>query len=92
MTLNTVQFQWILHTVQVVDDYSSKSFRLLAMAVGVIPQAAKLRLVHMSQVQVEASAINMQLLCLVVLTNNIRANSKATITELQEGYDSLLDM
>lgn len=56
------------------------------MAVGVIPQAAKLSLVHMTQQQVEAQAINMQLLCLVVLTNNIRIDSKATITQLQEGY------
>ena len=69
-----------------MDDYSSKSFRLLAMAVGVIPKAAKLSLVHMTQQQVEAGAINMHLLCLLVLTNNIRSDSKATITQLQEGY------
>ena len=69
-----------------MDDYSSKSFRLLAMAVGVIPRAAKLDLVHMTQQQVEASAVNMQLLCLVVLTNNIRSDSKAAISQLQEGY------
>lgn len=69
-----------------MDDFSSKSFRLLAMAVGVIPKAASLNLVHMTQQQVEASAINMHLLCLLVLTNNIRSDSKATITHLQEGY------
>lgn len=56
------------------------------MAVGVIPRAAKLSLVQMTQQQVEAQAINVQLLCLVVLTNNTRTDSKATITQLQEGY------
>lgn len=70
---------------QVVDDYSSKSFRLLAMAVGVIPRAAKLKLMHMTQQQIEGSAVNMHLLSLVVLTNNVRSDSKATITQLQEG-------
>ena len=68
------------------DDYSSRSFRLLAMAVGMIPDAAKLSLVHMTQQQVEASAVNMHLLCLVVLTDNVRPDSKATVTQLQEGY------
>lgn len=72
------------------DDYSSKSFRLLAMAVGVIPEAAKLSLLQMTQQQVEASAVNMQLLCLVVLTDNVRPDSKATITQLQEGYVPLM--
>lgn len=69
-----------------MNDFSSNSFRLLAMAVGVIPKAAQLSLVHMTQQQVEASALNMHLLCLLVLTNNIRSDSKATVTHLQEGY------
>jgi magnesium-transporting ATPase (P-type) len=71
--------------VQVVDDYSSKSFRLLAMAVGVIPNAEQLNLAMMTQQQVEACAVHMQLLSLVVLTNNVRPDSKDTITHLQEG-------
>ena len=71
--------------MKVVDDFSSKSFRLLAMAVGVIPKAAKLKLAHMTQQQIEASAIHMHLLSLVVLSNNIRSDSKATIAQLQEG-------
>ncbi len=71
--------------MQVVDDYSSKSFRLLAMAVGVIPNAEQLNLAMMTQQQVEACAVHMQLLSLVVLTNNVRPDSKDTITHLQEG-------
>ena len=71
--------------VQVMDDYSSKSFRLLAMAMGVIPNAAELNLPRMTQQQVEACAVHMQLLSLVVLTNNVRSDSKDTITHLQEG-------
>lgn len=71
--------------MQVVDDYSSKSFRLLAMAVGVIPNAEQLNLAMMTQQQVEACAVHMQLLSLVVLTNKVRPDSKDTITHLQEG-------
>ena len=71
---------------QVVDDYSSKSFRLLAMAVGIIRNAAKLNLAHMTPQQVETSATNMRLLSLVVLTNNVRPDSKETIRLLQDGY------
>ncbi|KAL0027251.1 hypothetical protein WJX77_006828 [Trebouxia sp. C0004] len=70
---------------QVMDDYSSKSFRLLAMAMGVIPNAASLDFTMMTQQQVEACAVHMQLLSLVVLTNNVRSDSKDTITHLQDG-------
>jgi len=34
---------------------------------------------------VEAHVTHMELLCLMVLTNNIRPDSKSTITELQDG-------
>ncbi|KAL0048212.1 hypothetical protein WJX82_010068 [Trebouxia sp. C0006] len=70
---------------QVMDDYSSKSFRLLAMAMGVIPNAVGLDFAVMTQLQVEACAEHMQLLSLVVLTNNVRCDSKDTITHLQDG-------
>ena len=68
-----------------MDDYSSKSFRLLAMAMGVIPNAVGLDFAVMTQHQVEACAVHMQLLSLVVLTNNVRSDSKDTITHLQDG-------
>lgn len=70
---------------QVMDDYSSRSFRLLAGAAGVIRDADKLDMLRMTQQQVEACATNMQLLCLVVLTNSVRKDSRQTISELQDG-------
>ena len=69
-----------------VDDYSSKSFRLLAMAVGIIPNVGSLDLHNMTQQQIEAEAVDMELLALVILTNPVRPDSKPTITQLQEGY------
>ncbi len=68
-----------------VDEYSSKCFRLLAVAAGVIPDVNQLDLPRMTQQQVEASAVNLQLLGLVVLANSIRPDSKDTITQVQDG-------
>ena len=68
-----------------VDDYSSQSFRLMAVAVGTLPRVGNLDLHSMSQQQIEARAVDIQLLGLVLLTNRVRSDSKATITELQEG-------
>ncbi|DBA98830.1 TPA: hypothetical protein ACH3X1_014592 [Trebouxia sp. C0004] len=70
---------------QIRDEFSSNSFRLMAMAVGVIPDVHQLDLLRMTQQQVEAHVTHMELLCLMVLTNNIRPDSKSTITELQDG-------
>ncbi|KAL0053576.1 hypothetical protein WJX82_007835 [Trebouxia sp. C0006] len=70
---------------QVVDDYSSKCFRLLAVAVGVIPHVNQLDLPRMTQQQVEAAAVNLQLLGLVVLNNSVRPDSKETISQVQDG-------
>ena len=39
----------LLYTLQVTDELSSKAFRLMAVAVGVLPKVAKLDLQHMSQ-------------------------------------------
>ncbi len=71
--------------MQIRDGFSSNSFRLMAMAVGVIPDVHQLDLLRMTQQQVEAHVTHMELLCLMVLTNNIRPDSKSTITELQDG-------
>lgn len=68
-----------------VDDFSSKSFRLLAVAVGTIPDVGNLDVHHMSQQQIEARAVDLKLLGLVVLTNFVRPDSKSTISELQDG-------
>ena len=71
--------------VQVVDDYSSNRFRLLALAVGTIPNLGNLNVHRMSQQQLESQAVGLELLALVVLTNHVRHDSKATISELQDG-------
>ncbi|DBA88976.1 TPA: hypothetical protein ACH3X2_000200 [Trebouxia sp. C0005] len=70
---------------QVVDDYSSKCFRLLAVAAGVIPHVDQLDLPRMTQQQVEAAAVTLQLLGLVVLNNSVRPDSKETISQVQDG-------
>ena len=72
-------------TAQLMDYYSARSFRLLAIAAGVIPNVNKLDLSRMTQHQIEGCATKMELLSLVVTTNSIREDSKATITEVQEG-------
>ena len=69
-----------------MDDYSRRSFRLLATAIGVIPDVDQLDLPCMTQQQVESCALSIQLSALVVLTNSIRPDSKDTISEVQEGY------
>ena len=55
------------------------------MAVGVMPQLHHMDLLHMTQQQVEAHVTHLELLCLMVLTNNIRPDSKETISQLQDG-------
>ena len=69
--------------VQVRDDFSSNSFRMMAMAVGTIHNAHQLDLLHMTQQQIEAHVIHLDLLCLMVLTNSIRPDSEDTIHQLQ---------
>ena len=58
----------------------------MAMAVGVLPDVDQLDLPHMSLSDIEAQAQQLELLCLVVLSNQIRPDSKDTITQLQQGY------
>ena len=57
----------------------------MAMAVGTIHNAHELDLLHMTQQQIEAHVSHMELLCLLVLTNNIRPDSEDTIHQLQHG-------
>ena len=67
-----------------MDDYSAKGFRLMAFATGVIPDKDQLDLPNMSQQAIEAAAVGIVLLGLVVLANSIREDSVATIKALQE--------
>ena len=57
----------------------------MAMAVGTVPNVHQLDLSRMSQQQVSAHAIGFELLCLIVLANHVRPDSKETITQLQDG-------
>ena len=77
--------------VQVVDSFSSKSLRLMAVAVGSIPDAHALNFSHMVRHDIESAATNLELLCLVVLTNSVREDSQKTIREVQERYRVLAD-
>ena len=79
-------FDW-LGWVQVVDDYASKSFRLLAVAFGSLRDVAKLDLASMPLQALERHAGHMDLLGLVVMTNHLRTDSKETISHLQDRYD-----
>ena len=56
----------------------------MAMAVGVIANRHALEMSQMTQQQIESAASELELLCLVVLTDSIRQDSKDTISELQE--------
>ena len=70
--------------MQTVDDWSKQSYRVLAVASAQVAQISKLGLAHMSQQQVEAKAGQLDLIGLIVLKNNLNADSKATITQLQQ--------
>ena len=81
----TTQQQQLLMCGKVVDQYSSDSFRLLALAVGVIPDVHKVDLLYLTQEQVELCAMPLDQLSLVVLTNSVREDSKETISQVQDG-------
>ena len=53
------------------------------MAVGVIPGVRNLNLHRMSPTQIESHAKQLELLAVLVLTNHVRHDSKATVSELQ---------
>ncbi len=71
-------------SVQMRDSYSGHSFRLMALAVGVLPCVADLEVTHMLQSEIEVQAGPLQLLGIMVLTNPIKADSKDIVAELQD--------
>ena len=77
----------VVSFVQVVDEYASQSYRLLAIAWGPLHDVAKLDLASMPLQALERRAGHMDLLGLVVMTNHLRADSKDTISHLQDRYD-----
>ncbi|KAL0049927.1 hypothetical protein WJX82_000871 [Trebouxia sp. C0006] len=69
---------------EVVQDWNSKSFRVTAFAVGVMPHVHTLDLSLMSFQDIESYAQSLELLSVQVLTNHVRPDSKATVSLLQE--------
>ena len=74
----------MLLAAQVIDDYSGRSFRLLALAKGVLRNFDRQALSLMTQEQLERQVDRFELLGLLVLSNLLRPDSKQTITELQQ--------
>lgn len=70
-------------TVQVIDDYSSRSFRLLAVAAGRLHGMDKMDMGH-ATIQSLEKRCKLHLLGLTVLSNPLRPESKSTISELQD--------
>ena len=75
-----------LNILQVSEEWSSKGFGLMALAVGVLPNVHKLDLSVMSQQEIEVHAEGLQMLSMIVLTNNVRLDSRPSVTQLQERY------
>lgn len=69
---------------QVVDDWTSRSFRLLALAAGTIKNFSKLSDSNLTLQQAEAAVSHMSLVGLMVVTNQLRPDSKDKISELQD--------
>ena len=63
----------------------------MAVAVGVIPNAPAQDFSQMVRHEIESAATNLELLCLVVLTNSIRKDSQDTIREVQERCSSVIE-
>lgn len=68
-----------------MDEYSRKSFRVTALAVGTVELVDRLDLSRMSLQQVEACATGLSLLGLMIITNELRSGSRDTVVQLQQG-------
>ena len=68
--------------LQTIDGYASKGFRLMALAKGVLRGLSNEVLGKMTQEQLEKHAEPFTLLGLLVLSNKLRDDSQATMTEL----------
>ena len=82
--LTALQKLKVVKVMQVVDYYSGQSFRLLALAGGVVKGVTGMNLATMSQQQIESRAGSMDVLGLFVLSNHLRYDSKETIQHLQD--------
>ena len=70
--------------MQVLIEYAGQSYRLLAVAVGVVKGMTASQLASMNQQDAEALAGPMDLLGLLVLSNHLHRGSKDTVTKLQD--------
>lgn len=70
--------------LQVIDQYAAQSFRVLALAKGVLKGFDKRALSMMDQEQLEKQVKRFELVGLLVLSNHLRPDSKDTISELQQ--------
>jgi magnesium-transporting ATPase (P-type) len=71
-------------SMQLVDEWSGQSYRVLAIALAQVPSVASLNLASMSQQQVEDQAGPFELVGLTILSNLLNSDSKATVKQLQE--------
>ena len=71
-------------SMQLVDEWSGQSYRVLALALAQVPNVARLDLASMSQQQVEDQAGPFELVGLTILSNHLNSDSEATVKQLQE--------
>ncbi|DBB06818.1 TPA: hypothetical protein ACH3X3_009479 [Trebouxia sp. C0006] len=69
---------------KVVDDWTSRSFRLLALAAGTVKHFSRLNASSLTLQQAEAAVSHMSLVGVMVVTNQLRPDSRDTIAELQD--------
>ena len=67
-----------------MDEWSGKSFRVLAVALAEVSHVCKLDLASMNQEQVERHATSFNLAGLIVYSNFLNSDSAATVKQLQE--------
>lgn len=58
----------------------------MATAVGVLHDVHTLDLPHMSLPEIEANALQLEMLSLIILSNQINPDSRGVINQLQQGY------
>ena len=74
--------------LQVLAKYAGQSFRLLAVAGGVLSNVSPDELAGMDQQQAEARGGPLNLLGLEVLSNCLRPSSQQTVTNLRDRSDT----
>ena len=68
-----------------MDDWSSRSFRLIALAAGTLKNFSQMDMDSLTLAEAEAAVLHLSVVGVIVVTNNLREDSKRTIEELQTG-------